>query len=194
MVERKQFGKPLADFQATQFKLADMATDLDAARLLIWRAATLLDAKSPEATQAAANMSGLTLQPVIEVQEASDFEPAFAMISEAHPDALIVLADRSMLAHRARIIAFAAEKGLPVMYPYREYVDAGGLMSYAPSNIDLFSGAAVYVDKILKGAKPADLPVQQPTKFSLVINLKTAKALGIAVPQSLLVRADEVIE
>ena len=99
-----------------------------------------------------------------------------------------------MLAHRARIIAFAAEKGLPAMYPYREYVDAGGFMSYAPSNIDLFSGAAVYVDKILKGAKPADLPVQQPTKFSLVINLNTAKALGLDVPQSLLTRADEVIE
>ncbi|HTC79858.1 MAG TPA: ABC transporter substrate-binding protein [Terriglobales bacterium] len=191
---------------ATGFTILD--AELEAKRLQLFkdgipaltRIAVLLNPKNPgtksflQATQAAANMSGLTLQPVIEVQEAADFEPAFAMISEAHPDALIVLADRSMLAHRARIIAFAAEKGLPVMYPYREYVDAGGLMSYAPSNIDLFSGAAVYVDKILKGAKPADLPVQQPTKFSLVINLKTAKALGIAVPQSLLVRADEVIE
>jgi putative ABC transport system substrate-binding protein len=104
------------------------------------------------------------------------------------------MADRSLLANRARIIAFAAEHRLPVMYPYREYVDAGGFMSYAPSNIDLFRGAAVYVDKILKGAKPADLPVREPTKFDLIINLNTAKALGLTLPQAILTRADEVIE
>jgi putative tryptophan/tyrosine transport system substrate-binding protein len=80
------------------------------------------------------------------------------------------------------------------MYPYREYVDAGGLMSYAPSNIELFRGAATYVDKILKGAKPGDLPVQEPTKFELIVNLKNAKVIGIDVPTSVLLRADEVIE
>ena len=85
-------------------------------------------------------------------------------------------------------------KRLPSMYPYREYVDAGGLMSYAPSNIELFRGAATYVDKILKGAKPGDLPIQEPTKFELVINLKTAKALGLDVPQHSCAAADEVIE
>ena len=191
---------------ATGFTILD--AELEAKRLQLFkdgvpaltRIAVLWNPNNPgtkfflQATQAAANVSGLTLQPVVEVRETADFEPAFATISEARPDALIVLADRSMLAHRARIIAFAAEKGLPAMYPYREYVDAGGFMSYAPSNIDLFSGAAVYVDKILKGAKPADLPVQNPTKFELVINLKTAAALGLTVPPSLLARADEVIE
>ena len=80
------------------------------------------------------------------------------------------------------------------MYPYREYVDAGGLVSYAPSNVELFRGAATYVDKIFKGAKPGDLPVQEPTKFELVINLKTAKALGLTIPPSLLGRADEIIQ
>ena len=105
----------------------------------------------------------------------------------------MVLADRLLLAHRRRIVDFAAARRLPAMYPYREYVDAGGLMSYAPSNIDLFRGAAVYVDKILKGTKPAELPVQEPARFELVINLKTAKALGLTIPQSVLIRADEVI-
>jgi putative ABC transport system substrate-binding protein len=107
---------------------------------------------------------------------------------------MMVLADRELLAHRMQIVNFAATNRLPGMYPYREYVDAGGLMSYAPSNIDLFLRTAIYVDKILKGTKPADLPVQEPVKFELVINLKTAKALGLDVPPLLLARADEVIE
>jgi len=100
-----------------------------------------------------------------------------------------------LLAHRRRIVDFAANRRLPAMSGYRDYVVvvAGGLMSYAPNDIDLFRGAAVYVDKILKGANPANLPVQQPAKFELIINLKTAKALGLAIPQSLLWRADEVI-
>jgi putative ABC transport system substrate-binding protein len=164
------------------------------------RIAVLLNPANPvvefffENARVAATASGLTLQPVVEVRRGADFEQAFATISDAPPDALVVLGDRFLLAHRTRIVEFAAARRLPAMYPYREYVDAGGLMSYATNNTDLFRGAAVYVDKILKGVKPADLPVQQPTKFELVINLKTSKALGLTVPQSLLARADEMIE
>jgi putative ABC transport system substrate-binding protein len=105
-----------------------------------------------------------------------------------------VIADRFLLAHRKQIVEFAAANKLPSMYPYREYVDAGGLMSYAPSNIELFRGTATYVDKILKGANPGDLPIQEPTKFELVINLKTARALGLTIPPIMLATADEVIE
>jgi putative ABC transport system substrate-binding protein len=145
-------------------------------------------------TQVAARALHVTLQPVVEVRRVADFEKAFSTIASARPPALMVLVDRLLLAHRTRIVAFAASRRLPGMYGYREYVEAGGLMSYAPSNIDLFRGAAIYVDKILKGTKPADLPVQQPTRFELVVNLKTAKALGLTIPQSVLIRADQVIQ
>ena len=123
-----------------------------------------------------------------------DLEQAFATIGGAPAHALIVLADRFLLSNQKQIVAFAANRRLPAMYPYREYVDAGGLLSYAPSNIDRSRSTAVYVDKILRSAKPTDLPVEEPTKFELIINNKTAKALDLAVPPTLLTRADEVIE
>jgi len=132
--------------------------------------------------------------PVVEVRRVEDLDGAFSTIGTGRPDALAVLADRSLLSRRARIIEFATAHRLPTMFPYGEYVDAGGLMSYAPSNTELFRGAATYVDKILKGAKPATLPVQEPTKFELVINLKTAKSLGLTIPQSLLLRADRLVQ
>jgi putative ABC transport system substrate-binding protein len=147
-----------------------------------------------EQLKVAAPALGIALKPVAEVRKPEDLEGGLAAISDARPDALVVIADRLLLAHRARIVDFATARRLPAIYPYREYVDAGGLMSYATSNIDLFRGAAVYVDKILKGANPADLPVQEPTKFELIVNLKTARAFGISLPQTILFRADEVIE
>ncbi len=137
---------------------------------VLWNPANPAIIPSYQQTQVAARALRVTLQPVVEVRRVDDFENAFATIARARPHALAVLPDRLLLAHRGRIVDFAATRRLPGMYPYREYVDAGGLMSYAPSNIDLFRGAAIYVDKILKGTKPADLPVQQPTRFELVIN------------------------
>ena len=136
----------------------------------------------------------ISLDPVAEVRRANELDNAFFAIASARPRALLVVADRFLLAHRKRIVEFAVAKRLPGMFPYREYVEAGGLMSYAPSNIELFRGAATYVDKILKGAKPGDLPVQEPTKLELIVNLKTSKAIGLTVPESFLLRADELIE
>ena len=136
----------------------------------------------------------ISLGPVVEVRRSDELDSAFTAIASARPHALVVIADRFLLSHRKQIVEFAAVKRLPTMYPYREYVDAGELMSYAPSNIELFLGTAIYVDKILKGAKPGDLPIQEPTKFELVINLKTAKALGLDVPLHLQQLANEMIE
>ena len=123
------------------------------------------------------------------------FRSVFAAITKAKPDAMVVIADRPFLiSHRERIVSFAAQHRLPTIYPFREFVQDGGLAVYGPNYPDMFRRAATYVDKILKGAKPADLPVEQPTKFELVINLKTAKAFGLTIPQSLLLRADEIIQ
>ena len=115
-------------------------------------------------------------------------------MSRARTDALTVVSTPMFGSERRRLVDLAAKSRLPTMFSFRGYVDAGGLMSYGSNLGDLFRRAAGYVDKILKGAKPVDLPVEQPIKFELVINLKTAKALGLTIPQSLLVRADEVIQ
>jgi len=119
---------------------------------------------------------------------------AFGAATRDRAGALIVLPDPMFLTHRTRIADLAAKSRLPAIYYDRDYVEAGGLMSYGANIADMYRRAATYVDKILKGAKPADLPVEQPTKFELVINLKTAKALGLTVPQSILIRADHVIQ
>jgi ABC-type uncharacterized transport system substrate-binding protein len=143
--------------------------------------------------QAAAPALGVVLQS-LEVQDASQYETAFKAILRDRADALVVLSDSFATFHRARIAELAAEHRLPVLYGHRQYVEAGGLMSYGPSLFDVYRRAAAYVDKILNGTRPADLPVEQPTKYELVINLKTAKALGLELPSTLLARADEVIE
>jgi len=128
------------------------------------------------------------------VQKPEDIDVAFASVTRAPAGTLIILTDPLVVSEKARIVRLAAARGISTIYGLREFVDAGGLMSYGPSLADLWRRAATYVDKILKGAKPADLPVEQPTKFELLINLKTAKALGLTIPPSLLLRADQVIE
>jgi ABC-type uncharacterized transport system substrate-binding protein len=145
-------------------------------------------------TESAARSLRLALQS-IEVTRAEDIDRAFRAMTEQHSQALIVQGPNPVLfTNQGRIVSFAQRTRLPVMYPVREYVDSGGLMSYGPSQTDLFRRVATYVDKILKGAKPADLPVEQPTKFELVINLKTAKALGVTVPPLVLLQAEQVID
>jgi putative tryptophan/tyrosine transport system substrate-binding protein len=161
---------------------------------VLWNSANPAVLEFYQQTQAAAAALGVALQPVVEVRRADDLQNAFSMVAGGQAQAMIVLQDRLLLALRAPIVSFAATGQLPAIYPYRGYVDAGGLMSYAVSDIDQFQRAAVYVDKVLKGEKPADLPVQNPTKFELVINLKTAKGLGLDVPLHLQQLADEVIE
>jgi putative ABC transport system substrate-binding protein len=123
-----------------------------------------------------------------------DFDEAFARIRRQRANAMMVVTDPLTLRHRETIVRLAAANRIPAVYEFAEFARAGGLISYAASIPPLFHRAATYVDKILKGAKPGDLAVEQPTKFELVINLKTAKALGITIPQSLLLRADEVIQ
>jgi putative ABC transport system substrate-binding protein len=135
----------------------------------------------------------MSLQPV-EVRQPGDWESAWAAIRTARSDALVTLADTLVHAHRQQVVEFAMRARLPAIYPEREYADAGGLMASGPSLRDLYRRAAIHVDKVLKGANPGDLPIEQATTFELVINLKTAKALGLTIPPSLLLRADQVIE
>jgi len=130
----------------------------------------------------------------VEVNSPDQYAEAFAAFTRERADALLAAEGMLNAAHYRRIVDFAAKRRLPAMHATRGSVEAGGLMAYAADTADLYRRAAVYVDKILKGAKPADLPVEQPTKFEFVLNLKTAKALGLTIPQSILLRADHVIE
>ena len=143
--------------------------------------------------EVAAQALGVRLQ-FLEARGPADFDRAFSEMTRARADVLTVLTSSMLFGERRRLVGLAAKNRLPAVYPWREGVDAGGLMAYGPDLGDLLRRVATYVDKILKGAKPADLPVEQPTKFELAINLKTAKALGLTIPQSLLLRADEVIQ
>jgi putative tryptophan/tyrosine transport system substrate-binding protein len=136
---------------------------------------------------------GVRLQ-FVEARGSADFDRAFSDMTRAHAGALTVLSSNMFFGERRRLVDLAAKNRLPAVYFSKEFVDVGGLMSYGPDFADVFRRAAGYVDKILKGAKPGDLPVEQPTKFELVVNLKTAKALGLAIPEAVLLRADKVIE
>jgi putative ABC transport system substrate-binding protein len=129
-----------------------------------------------------------------EVRDTSTLDATFVRLTKDRPDALLVLADTFFLSQRSRIAQYAIENKLPSAYTFREHVEAGGLIAYTTNYHDLFRRAAIYVDKILNGTKPGDLPIEQPTKFDLVINLKTAKALGLAVPLIMQMTANEVIE
>ena len=146
-----------------------------------------------ERDHAAAQALGLQLQS-LEVRSSNDFDSAFETALRERVQALITPPEPLFNTHLKRIVELAAKNRLPAMYAFTEAVDAGGLMLYAPNYADQFRRAATYVDKILKGTKPADLPVEQPTKFEFVINLKTAKQIGLTIPQSVLYRADKVIK
>ncbi len=165
----------------------------------IARVAVLVNPSNPvygpvlRASEAPAQALGVQLR-VVGVEAADDFESALRAAVRENVNALVVLRDSVLITNQARLLALTAASRLPAMYGMREFVDGGGLMSYGPSLVEMYARAAHLVDKIRRGAKPANLPVEQATKFELVINLKTAKALGLAMPPSLLLRADQVIE
>ena len=146
-----------------------------------------------EDVQEAARAKGLQLH-ALKAGSESEIDAAFASVVQLHADALVVSADPFLSSRRAQLVALASRHAVPAIYGFRQFAEAGGLISYGPSYTLVARQLGTYTGKLLKGAKPADLPVEQPTKFELVVNLKTAKALGLSVPQSILARADEVIE
>lgn len=131
---------------------------------------------------------------MVDVRDASELVGAFDQLRRQAADALVVVSDPMLHDQSRRIIELAERNRLPTVYEQRLFTDSGGLLSYGPGRLDRFQRAAVYIDRILRGAKPAELPIERPTKFELVINLKAAKALGLAIPQSVLLRADDVIQ
>jgi putative ABC transport system substrate-binding protein len=160
---------------------------------VLWNPADLAKALDVRETQVTGQALGMQLQ-LLEVRGPEDFESAFAAMTRERAEVLITLGGPLTVSHCMRIVDLAAKNRLPAMYDVREFVEAGGLMAYGPSLPDLFRRAAAYVDKILKGAKPGTLPVEQPMKFELSINLKTANALGLTLPPSVLFLADQVIQ
>ena len=160
---------------------------------VLWNAANPANALAWKETEGAGRALGVTLQSH-EVRSPKDFESAFAMIAQQRPNILLVLQDALTLEFRKEIIGFALQERLPSMFVGKEWVEEGGLMSYGDRLPERYRRAADLVDRILKGAKPADLPVEQPTTFELVVNLKTAKAIGLTLPLTFLARADHVIE
>ena len=187
--------------------LSSVAPDLEGKRLQLLRevvptlshVAMFINSLNPfhvssmRQARAAAQTMGIKLQ-LHDIRKSEDLDDAFAAIRKERPDALLILADRVFLHNRERMMDFTKEQRLPNVNAYKELVEVGGLMSYGPSYEDMHKRAAIYVDKILKGAKPADLPIEQPSKFTFIVNLKAAKALGVTVPSQLLGLADELID
>jgi putative tryptophan/tyrosine transport system substrate-binding protein len=184
--------------------LSSMAIELSGKRLELFKEAFpkvnrlaalshVTDDRGFRETQTAAQALGFKIQ-WLELRSPEDFDSAFAVVTRERLDGLFTLPAAFLTANRKRIVEFAAKNKLPGMYHNEDFIEDGGLMSYAPNLLDLYRRAATYVDKILKGTKPADLPVEQPTKFDFVINLKTAKQIGVTIPPNVLARADKVIK
>ena len=191
----------------TLTRLSSIAPDLEGKRLQLLREVTpalsyvamFINSLNPfhvssmKQARDAGQTMGIKLQ-LHDIRKSEDLDEAFAAIRKERPDALLILADRVFLHNRERIVDFANELRLPNVNAYKELVEVGGLMSYGPSYEDMHKRAAIYVDKILKGAKPADLPIEQPSKFTFIVNIKAAKTLGVTVPSQLLGLADQLIE
>jgi putative tryptophan/tyrosine transport system substrate-binding protein len=173
--------------------LKEMFPTVSHAMAVLWNPAYVGMRARFQQAQVAAPAVGLTVRSM-EVRDSRELDVALEVMIREHPEALLLLVDPFTFSQRSRIVEFAAEQRLPAIYETRDFVDVGGLISYGPNIPDQFRRAATYVDKILRGAKPADLPIEQPTKFELVINMRAAKALGIKFPNSILLRADRVIE
>src|SRR5262245_17171266 len=187
--------------------LAALAPELDVKRLELLkqvvpklsRVAVLMNPVNPmsgvgwKALRPTGDTLGVRLQPV-EARHPEDLDDALATIKAARAEGLLIIPDRTLFIYRGAIVQFLARRRLPGVFPYREFAVEGGLMAYGPDYKDMYRRAATYVEKILKGGKPADLPIEQPTKFELVINLKTTKTLDLAIPESLRLRADQIVE
>ncbi len=184
---------PTLEIYAKQLQLLKEAVPRARRVAFLWNPANPAAPPAVRAVEAAAPSLGVALQ-VVGARAPEEFEHAFGAMTQARADALLVLADGMFNTHRARLAHLSVRHRLPTMHGLGEYVEAGGLMAYSANIAALFRRAAAYVDKILKGANPADLPVEEPTRFELVINLKTAKTLGLTFPQSILVRTDKLIE
>lgn len=160
---------------------------------VIWNAASPFQAIQEQALQAAAAVLKMRVLS-LGVRNEAEIDRALATVTRERPGAFLVLADRLFLHHRARLMQFAAQHRLPGVHAYRELIEAGGLMSFGPSYADMHRRAAYFVDRIIKGAKPGDLPIERPAKFELVVNMRTARTLGLTIPQQILLRATELLD
>jgi ABC-type uncharacterized transport system substrate-binding protein len=183
---------PLTAIAAKQLELLKHTIPKIAHAAVLWNPANPAHALVLKGLESAAQVLNIGLQPVM-VRVPGDFDAAFAAIRQAHADAVLVLWDPMLYAHGGQLTLLALQSHLPTISAYREFAEAAGLLAYGPRLTDMFRGGASYVDKIMRGAKPADLPVEQPVRLELTVNAATAKALGLAIPQSVLVRADKVI-